>query len=307
MMDLEQLRIFYDLVFTESFRKLSASNKLSVAKISRELSALETELGYRLIERKPGYSNMSLTRQGKVLFEALPQVFGIFDNLKQVMNTDPELNSGNITIHTTNSLIENWIVFMIPKLQETYPNIQLNLIANNNLLTRDLKENVISISPASDEKNKNFFQVPLLNFHVGLWASKKYLDQYGRPTSLSDLQKHKVMLFTKELDQMTYPNLNWYLKDSNVMIPNQMCINSTLGLLKAAHHGLGIISLSEENIRVAGYQLERVLPEINGPTVPMCLTYPTYWKDNSIIENLATFFKTQFCELNKTPPIFEIL
>jgi len=302
-MELEQLRIFYDLVFTESFRKLSISNKLSVAKISRELSALEKELGYRLIERKPGHSNMSLTRQGKILFEALPQVFGIFDNLKQVMSTDPELNKGNITIHTTNSMIENWIVFMVPKLQETYPNIQLNLIANNNLLTRDLKEKIISISPESDEKNKTFCQVPLLSFHVGLWASKEYLDHHGRPKTLSDLQKHKLMLFTKELDQMTYPNLNWYLKDSNITIPNQMCINSTLGLLKAAHHGLGIISLSEENVRAAGYRLERVLPEIKGPTVPMCLTYPTYWEDNSIIKNLAIFFKTQFCELNKAFPI----
>lgn len=299
-MELEQLRIFYDLIFTESFRKLSASNKLSVTKISRELSALEKEFGYRLIERKPGHSNMTLTRQGKILFEALPQVFGIFDNLKQVMDTDPELNKGNITIHTTNSIIENWLVFMISKLQETYPNIQLNLIANNNLLTRDLKEKIISISPASDEKNKNFCQVPLLDFHVGLWASKKYLDQHGRPQTLSDLKNHKVILFTKELDQMTYPTLNWYLKDSHVRIPNQMCINSTIGLLNAAHHGLGIISLSEENLKAAGYDLERVLPEIKGPTVPMCLTYPSYWKENKVMENLSTFLQKQFHEFSQT-------
>ncbi len=302
-MELEQLRIFYDLVFTESFRKLSVSHKLSVAKISRELASLEKELGYRLIERKPGHGKMSLTRQGKVLFEALPQVFGIFDNLKQIMGIDPEINKGSITIHTTNSLIEDWIIYMLPKFQELYPHIQLNLVANNNLLTRDLKEKIISISPASNEKNKTYYQVPLLNFHVGLWASKIYLERYGHPKTISDLQHHKLVLFTNELDQMTYPNLNWYLKDSKVDIRDHICIRSTHGLIKAAHLGLGIISLSEENVRASGYKLERVLPEISGPTVSMCLTYPKYWEGNDLIKSLATFFKIQFQELNKASPI----
>jgi DNA-binding transcriptional LysR family regulator len=296
-MNLNQLRIFYDLALTESFRKLSAINKLSIAKISRELSALEKEIGYQLIDRKPGRSNMHLTRQGKILFDSLPHVFGIFENLIQVMGTDPQLNKGDITLYTTNSLVEDWIVYMLPKLYKTFPNIQLNLIANNNLLTRDLKEKVISISPKSDEKNKNFCQVPLLDFHVGLWASRTYLDHYGRPKNFSDLQRHKLIFYTKDLDQMTYPNLNWHLINSNINISEQMCINSTAGLLKAADLGLGIISLSEENIKAAGYRLEKVLPEIQGPIVTMCLTYPNYWKGNSIIENLTSFLKSEFQRL----------
>lgn len=293
-MDLDQLRIFYDLAVTESFRKLSEINKLPIAKISRELSALEKNLGYQLIDRKPGRSSMSLTRQGKILFDNLPHVFGIFENLKQVMSTDPELNKGDVTIYTTNSLIEDWIVYMLPNLYVAYPNIQLNLISYNNLLTRDLKEKVISISPASDKKGTTARQVKLLDFHVGLWASKEYLDHYGRPKSLCELERHKLILFTKEIDQMTYPTLNWHLIGSNIDLQKQMCINSSTGLIRAALRGLGIISLSEENIKAAGCKLEKVLQDVKGPTVPMCFTYPEYWDGNSIIENLKIFFVDEF-------------
>lgn len=293
-MNLNQLRIFYDLALTESFRKLSAINGISIAKISRELAALENELGYKLIDRKSGRSTMDLTLQGQILFKALPQIFGIFDNLKQVMSTNPKLNKGDITLHTTNSLIEDWIVYMLPKLSKLYPNIQLNLIANNNLLTRDLKEKVISISPATNEKNKGYIQVPLLDFHVCLWAATSYLDQYGRPENINELGRHKLIFYTKDLDQMTYPNLNWHLKDCEINIDEHICINSTVAFIRAAELGLGIISLSEENIKAGGYKLEKVLPTIKGPTITMCLTYPTYWEKNSIIENLIDFFKKEF-------------
>src|ERR1700722_12872062 len=113
-MDLDYLRNFYELVLTGSVRKLSEINNLPVGTISRQLSTLERALGHTLLERKQGVAGIKLTRQGKVLFDALPGILGAFDSAKMMMESNPELNKGEITIYTTASLVEDWLVPMLP-------------------------------------------------------------------------------------------------------------------------------------------------------------------------------------------------
>jgi hypothetical protein len=84
------------------------------------------------------------------------------------------------------------------------------LFSHDSLLSDEMRTNVISICPKREEI-QNIIQVPLLDFHVGLWASSDYLERYGRPKSLADLRRHRLIVFAKDLDKMPYKNLNWHL------------------------------------------------------------------------------------------------
>ncbi len=97
---------------------------------------------------------------------------------------------------------------------------------------------------------------------------------------------------------MTYPNINWHLKNLDIKSEDLLCINSSAALIKAARNGLGIISLSAEAIEASGYSLVRVLPDLEGPMVTMCLTYPTYFQQNKLIKNIEDFFKKKFANIN---------
>lgn len=293
-MEFEYLKNFYELVLAQSVRKLSEINNIPVSKISRQLSALERELGHTLLERKQGVAGIKLTRQGKVLYDALPGILGAFNSTKMMMDSDPSLNKGEVTIYTTTSLIEDWFVNILPSLFETYPSIHINLISHDTIMTDEMQTSVISISPKRNDPREDIIQVPLLDFHVGLWASSEYLDRFGRPQSLTDLRRHRLFVFAKELDKMFYPNMDWHLRDLDIKQEDLWCIHSSSARIKAAHKGLGIISLSEEAIKASGYTLERVLPNVKGPTVTMCFTYPYYFKENKIIKNIETFLKDHF-------------
>jgi len=146
-MDFDYLRNFYELVLAGSVRKLSEIKNVPVGTISRQLSTLERSLGHTLLERKQGITGLKLTREGKVLFDALPSILGAFDSAKMMMESNPELNKGEITIYTTTSLIEDWIVPMLPDFFEAYPSIQLNLMSHDTLLSDEMKARVISIIP----------------------------------------------------------------------------------------------------------------------------------------------------------------
>ena len=292
-MDFDYLKNFYELALAGSVRKLSEINNVPVGKISRQLSTLERELGHTLLERKQGIAGIKLTRQGKVLFDALPVILGAFDSAKMVMGSNPDLNKGRVTLYTTTSLIEDWLVPMLPNFFEIYPSIQLDLMSHDTLLTDEMKARVISIIPKSEEI-EGIIQVPLLDFHVGLWASHSYLERYGYPKNLSDLMRHRLIIYAKDFDKMTYPNVNWHLKTLDIKQEDLLCIHSTSARIKAAHNGLGIISLSVEAIQASGYSLEKVLPSVQGPTVTMCFTYPSYLKENKLIKNVGEFLQNNF-------------
>lgn len=292
-MDFDYLRNFYELVLAGSVRKLSEIKGVPIGTISRQLSALERSLGHTLLERKQGIAGIKLTREGKVLLDALPGILGAFDSARVMMESNPELNKGEITIYTTASLVEDWLVPMLPNFFESYPSIHLNLISHDSLLPQEMRSRVISIIPKGEEI-ENIVQVPLRDFHVGLWASSAYLKRYGCPKNQADLMRHRLLVFAKDFDKMTYPNINWHLKNLDIKREDLLCINSSSALIKAAQSGLGIISLSAEAVQASGYSLERVLPDLQGPIVTMCLTYPSYLKQNKIINNVEEFLKTNF-------------
>jgi hypothetical protein len=54
------------------------------------------------------------------------------------------------------------------------------------------------------------------------------------------------------------------------------------------------MSISSEAIQASQHSLERVLPDVQGPTVTMCLTYPSYFRGNEIIKNIEEFLKYYF-------------
>jgi DNA-binding transcriptional LysR family regulator len=292
-MDFDYLRNFYELVLAGSVRKLSEIKGIPIGTISRQLSTLERSLGHTLLERKQGIAGLKLTREGKVLFDALPSVLGAFDSAKMMMESDPNLNKGKLTIYTTTSLIEDWLVPMLPSFFELYPSIHLNLMSQDTLLSNEMRDRVISIVPKCEEM-EGIIQVPLLDFHVGLWASSDYLERCGRPKTMADLMRHRLIIYAKDLDQMTYPNVNWHLKNLDIKLEDLLCIHSTSARIKAAKNGLGIISLSTEAIYASGTSLERVLPNIEGPVVTMCFTYPSYLKENKLIKNTEEFLQTSF-------------
>jgi DNA-binding transcriptional LysR family regulator len=292
-MEYEYLKNFYELVLAGSVRRLAEIKDLPVGKVSRQLSVLERDLNTTLLERKQGVAGLKLTRQGKILFDALPSIIGAMDNVKMMMESDPNINKGEVIIYTTTSIIEDWLVPMLPSFFETYPSIQLNLMSHDTLLPEEMKKRVISIIPKSEEL-EGIIQIPLLDFHVGLWASHDYLERFGRPKSIMDLARHRLITYAKDIDKMTYPNVNWHLKNLHTKPEDLLSIHSTSARIKAALNGLGIISVSAEAILASGNSLERVLPDIDGPIVTMYLTYPAYLKGNKIMKSVEDSLKRHF-------------
>lgn len=79
-------------------------------------------------------------------------------------------------------------------------------------------------------------------------------------------------------------NVEFQLKQENVIT-----INSSVGIMKAAEQGLGLFSLSQESIKSLGLSFTRILPEIEGPVIDMCFSYPKIWKNHRSMKLISEF------------------
>ena len=123
---LKQLRAFCTIAKLGTLSRAAEALFLSQPSISLQLSALEKELGARLIERRR--RRVALTREGQALYDiALPLVEGI-DNLDQQFRT---LSAGfvgsELNIAAGTSTIQYLLPSLVRAFREQQPGIKLQL------------------------------------------------------------------------------------------------------------------------------------------------------------------------------------
>ncbi|PIQ83917.1 MAG: hypothetical protein COV75_04760 [Candidatus Omnitrophica bacterium CG11_big_fil_rev_8_21_14_0_20_63_9] len=80
---IHSLRIFRDLVISQSFTAAGQRNYVTQSAVSHRLQALEQAFGHRLIER--GRKPIRLTRAGVLVFEASQDLLQRYEQLEQAM------------------------------------------------------------------------------------------------------------------------------------------------------------------------------------------------------------------------------
>src|SRR5579871_6885553 len=101
-MQIESLKVFCDLVETESFTKAAQLNQVTQSAVSQQISALERLFNSLLIERSK--KNFRLTREGQLLYEGSKQIVQMYDLLQSRIQEIKGIVSGTIRIATIYSI-----------------------------------------------------------------------------------------------------------------------------------------------------------------------------------------------------------
>ncbi len=241
-MDLAKLSIFMQVVQKGSFADTARDNDVDPSKISRIISSLEDELGYRLFHRTT--RNLSLTEAGQLTFDRMRDPLDEINAIADMARASTEKLSGNLRLTTSVALGERWLVPKLGRFYEQYPDIKLELILDDRAI--DLIEQRIDVAlRLALQKQNDLITTRILNAKYHVVATKDYIEKNGPLTSPSDLIDTTIITFP-----FADYRLQWKFKTPDdkieqIAIQPHIVISNALAIRRTVLEGQGVALLSD--------------------------------------------------------------
>ena len=290
-MDWDKLKIFYAVAEAGNFTKATYALNLSQSAISRQIQSLEQELKTQLFERHA--RGLSLTENGEYLFKTAREVISKLKDVESALIDKKDKPSGKLTVTTFVSFGTTWLTPRIQEFMKLNPEMEIELVFDDKELDLSTRQADIGIW-ARRPKKLNYIQKKLIDIHYHIYGSTKYLEQYGHPKTVSELNKHKFISYGRGAPSPVF-NPDWALKlgiKDNKKRKPVMKVNSVYGLLLAVRSGVGLAALPDY-ITVSVPNIVKVLPQIEGPKTEAYFVYPESLKNTARIIAFRNFLYTK--------------
>jgi len=293
-MDWDKLKIFHAVAEAGSFTSATVILNLSQSAISRQIQSLEDDLKVKLFERHA--RGLTLTENGEYVYKTAHEVISKLKEVETSLGDQKNKPSGKITITTVRSFGTHWLTPRIQEFMKLNPDIEVELIFDDKELDLSTRQADIGIFMRRP-KQLNYIQRKLIDINYHIYGSSKYLERYGMPKTINDLNKHRFISFGKGAPSPVY-NPDWALKigmkDSKKR-KSIMKVNSVMGLLLAVESGVGLAALPDYLV-FQSTNLIKVLPKIEGPITEAHFVYPQSLKNVARVTTFRNFLYSKISE-----------
>ena len=286
-MDWDKLKIFYAVGEAGSFTRATINLNLSQSAISRQIQSLEEDLKVQLFERHA--RGLTLTENGEYVFKTVHEVISKLKDIETSLSDQKNKPTGKLTITTVRSFGTHWLTPRIQEFMQLNPNIEVELIFDDKELDLSTRQADIGIFMRRP-KQLNYIQRKLVDINYYIYGSTKYLDKYGIPKTINDLNKHRFISFGKGAPSPVF-NPDWALKlgvKDNKKRKSIMKVNSVMGLLLAVESGVGLAALPEYLVS-SSTNVVKVLPNSAGPITEAHFVYPQSLKNIARVQAFRNF------------------
>ena len=293
-MDWDKLKIFHAVAEAGSFTSATVTLNLSQSAISRQIQSLEEDLKVRLFERHA--RGLTLTENGEYVYKTAHEVISKLKEVETSLGDQKNKPSGKITITTVRSFGTHWLTPRIQEFMQLYPEMEVELIFDDKELDLSTRQADIGIFMRRP-KQLNYIQKKLIDINYHIYGSNAYLEKFGMPKTINDLNKHKFISFGRGTPSPVY-NPDWAIKvgmkDSKKR-KSVMKVNSVMGLLLAVESGVGLAALPDYLV-VQSKNLLKVLPKVEGPITEAHFVYPASLKNVARVQAFRNFLYSKISE-----------
>ena len=163
-MDLRQLRAFVAVVEAGGFARAAARVNLSQPALSRQIHALEQDLGVRLFDRVG--RRVQLTSEGEDLLERSRRLLADAESLGERARALKSGTSGVLRVGSTPQAMETLLAGFLPRYKRRHPGVEVRLVEDGGVrLPARLERGDVSLAlmPAGDTR---FHWRPLAPLYV---------------------------------------------------------------------------------------------------------------------------------------------
>jgi DNA-binding transcriptional LysR family regulator len=265
--DPQDIIAFVEVAARGSFSRAARELAVPKSSISRRIRKLEQTLSTQLLQRTT--RTLHLTEAGLAYYERTRRALDELEGAEQVLEGMLEAPSGVLKV-TAPIGLEERLGLILEKYFERCPDVSVIVHVTNTHIDL-VREGYDLALRAGLLPDSTLVARKLVDSPVALWASRKYLDRYGAPTTLKQLGSHKLLMLGDSLDttwQFTGPGGLERIKVSSVLAANTFEL-----LLYAAVDGHGIAALPRQ--LQTNQTLVRVLPDYALPSPALYAVYPS--------------------------------
>jgi DNA-binding transcriptional LysR family regulator len=260
--DWNQVRAFLATVEEGSLSAAARALGLTQPTLGRQVSALENKLGVVLFERTG--RSLTLTQSGIELVEHVRTMGEAANRISLVAAGQSQAIEGQVRITASDVMSAYRLPSFLLVLRQTAPLIKIDIVAANDI--RDLlrREADIAIRHVRPEQPDLIARL-VCEATAGFYASKLYLEKYGRPRTMGDMSSHAFIGFGDDerlLEQLNPLGLSLTRKNF------QYGSKSGVVAWEMVRHGLGIAVMSDE-VGEACTDVERLLPDMEPLKFPV--------------------------------------
>ncbi|MBD1160843.1 LysR family transcriptional regulator [Pelagibacterales bacterium SAG-MED15] len=293
-MDWDKLKIFHAVAEAGSFTSATVNLNLSQSAISRQIQSLEEDLKVKLFERHA--RGLTLTENGEYVFKTAHEVISKLKEVETSLSDQKNHPTGKLTITTVRSFGTHWLTPRIQEFMQLHPEIEVELIFDDKELDLSTRQADIGIFMRRP-KQLNYIQKKLIDINYHIYGSNKYLEKYGLPKTIADLNKHKFISFGRGTPSPVF-NPDWALKvgiKDNKKRKSVMKVNSVMGLLLAVESGVGLAALPDY-LSYQSKNIIKVLPKVEGPITEAHFVYPQSMKNVARVQAFRNFLYSKISE-----------
>ncbi|HEX8748377.1 MAG TPA: LysR family transcriptional regulator, partial [Pyrinomonadaceae bacterium] len=145
-MQIETLKIFCDLVETQSFSQAAERNFVTQSAVSQQVRSLEEKFRRRLLERVRGRREVKLTNAGEVFYRESRSVLAAYSLLQESMREFSGTVSGTLRVATVYSVGLHELPPVVRRFMELYPAAKIDLeYSRTTRIVRDVLSGAVEL------------------------------------------------------------------------------------------------------------------------------------------------------------------
>jgi DNA-binding transcriptional LysR family regulator len=271
-LDWDKIRLFHEVAEAGNFTRAGEKLGLNQSSISRSISALERDLKVPLFHRHA--RGLILTEHGDLLFRAAQEIRLRLDATRQRLTETSERPAGSLKVTATVGIGGIWLAQRISEFLDLYPEVHVQLILTNDELDLAMREADVAIRlrrPAQPD----LIQRRLFTVHYHAYASHAYLERFGEPEGLEDLDRHRIVCLGGDQPAfiLALHRLTTWGRDAKDPRPSPFVVNDSLALRHAIETGTGI-GMAPDYAMGSNTKVRRVLRDVEMPSLDSYLVYP---------------------------------
>ncbi|MET0876096.1 MAG: LysR family transcriptional regulator [Tardiphaga sp.] len=245
--DWDAARVFLEVVRCGSFRSAAERLGQSINLVRRRIDDFERQIGATLFTRD--VHGTRLTDEGGSVVSAVERMESASFDLLRARGSVTQSLSGEVRVAITEGLGTFWLAPRLVEFQQAHPNILIDLhcaMQSADVLRHEADIAIHLARPTTLDVK----MVKLGRMHVMFFASEKYIETFGAPTTYQELIKHRIVMQfadqtgAKEIFDSWFPGIpqqDLLVMRTNVSSANYWAVSkgAGIGLLPTYGFALG--------------------------------------------------------------------